>query len=1004
MTWDELKAILDKGDAKACLKLLENTSEKERQAVAKSAFEWFKKIDKEGMVQVGPGQWSRHPLLDSAEIALCGCASISQLKECRHWIPSEAYEIMSARRPPWINEWAELILQWSPANHSLVRRLVRDGLCRRPTNDNYLLGLLNLHDDDLGRFGDVRKGMLADPDFLEDDLWKLFEIEGGGEYSLANRDKFAHKPENRWSDSLVQLAYEEKLPRDRLLDASLDALERDFAQYRAGWFSRFHEALKPTLDERAARTKRYLALLGSRIPPTVSFALKAISQLEKAKRLSPELVVEHIGPALFARAKGTVLAGVGLLSRAVANSPQTSRAAVHLAATALGHDSVEVQKAALELIQKYGDRSDGELSSLINERADQVAASLRPRVVDWLGASEKPKLDSKPQPEERDLKPLMKRARAIDPEFARLAGIDVAIKALKQGGGPIPALTFDGTEIPRLDPDKKIRPIEDLDELIYVFAATLENPGNLDEVERVLDGVSRLCDQKPSDFASHTGPLRKRAFTLMKRTPHAPPFSDIGNPHDLYGLALSWTTGEALAPEILPGKKDESRGIIYQYPASWQNWQARLYRVHPVRTVNQFISQRLWKIAQRAALGNARPLLSAPTHAGGWIDARILVDRLSQCQKMEAELDNYDEVQSLLRLPPDHRKEALRKTKRLKGEFADAVRYALGDDQARIGPTAALWVSAARARSPLADDPKVESRHANFGPDAGISARYHYSVKLSQHTYEGKTYSNHIFNLHCEPKMPKGAPRDLPTVSIHGNCNPRCLVWPLARESYFAAGALEIGRNLDWWEAQWENRLYLEPLLDPDVPMKPMALLLLVLGLAAKEPGEHGLATDALIATIDDGRVAADNLGNMLGSLLPTGLVLAKRYAKTLGEAARVSELHAYVVIGAIIRALSTMKAVIKSGSTPMPRDLQSLLEFLHELLASSGETITDSEARKHLQEMKASGKTAGVIKSLIALPERPSRGHRMAAATRALTGRIERAERWMRWRKGAPS
>ncbi|MDP6549589.1 MAG: hypothetical protein QF659_05915, partial [Dehalococcoidia bacterium] len=50
---------------------------------------------------------------------------------------------------------------------------------------------------------------------------------------------------------------------------NLDALARDFAQHKAGWYSGFHETLAPTIDERAALQGRYLALLGSRIPPTV---------------------------------------------------------------------------------------------------------------------------------------------------------------------------------------------------------------------------------------------------------------------------------------------------------------------------------------------------------------------------------------------------------------------------------------------------------------------------------------------------------------------------------------------------------------------------------------------------------------------------------------------------------------------------------------------------------------------------------------------------------------
>src|SRR5262249_24610029 len=154
-----------------------------------------------------------------------------------------------------------------------------------------------------------------DPTFLKEDLWRLFEIEGGGEYSLANREKYA-RPEGQWCTTLVQLAAQQKLPRGRLLDASLEALERDFAQFRAGWFSRFHDMLQPPLEERAAVVERYLQLLASHNPPTVSFALASLKTLENAKTLSAASVVEHIQPALGARHKSTVSTALHLLDKA----------------------------------------------------------------------------------------------------------------------------------------------------------------------------------------------------------------------------------------------------------------------------------------------------------------------------------------------------------------------------------------------------------------------------------------------------------------------------------------------------------------------------------------------------------------------------------------------------------------------------------------------------------------------------------------------------------------
>src|SRR2546427_345949 len=98
-------------------------------------------------------------------------------------------------------------------------------------------------------------------------------------------------------------AAEGKVPRWRLLDATLDALQRDFVQYRAGWFAGLHRDLQPSVAERVERLDRYSALLASRIPPTVSFALDALVTVERAGELPPEVLLAHLAPAVQARAK-----------------------------------------------------------------------------------------------------------------------------------------------------------------------------------------------------------------------------------------------------------------------------------------------------------------------------------------------------------------------------------------------------------------------------------------------------------------------------------------------------------------------------------------------------------------------------------------------------------------------------------------------------------------------------------------------------------------------------
>ena len=115
--------------------------------------------------------------------------------------------------------------------------------------------------------------------------------------------------------------------RERLLDVSLAALARDFATYRAGWFSRFHESLVPTDEERAQRTDAYLGLLRSSVGPTVSMAIAALVKIDGAGRLPADDLLGRIGPVLGDGPAGTAKAALGLVGRAGGGSADRARRA-----------------------------------------------------------------------------------------------------------------------------------------------------------------------------------------------------------------------------------------------------------------------------------------------------------------------------------------------------------------------------------------------------------------------------------------------------------------------------------------------------------------------------------------------------------------------------------------------------------------------------------------------------------------------------------------------------
>ena len=605
MTPDDLQALLDANDAEGCIALFAGATEAERRKVASVAAARLRAatggiaarhiallptMSEDLLKLAAPGAVAHRGGLRSAQVAVLATATRRALKkfgECALPPPDDAFAVLADRRPPWLGEWAEAALSWGSTDRwrfgmadrwRLVRRLVRAGLCERPRSSHYINGMLATLSSFTGRRS-VLEELRGDLGLLDDEVWRIFETEPEpGMYSLLPAGPSTW-PECRWDSALATLAEEGRISRTRLLDAGLDGLERDFHDLRAKWFALLLETLGPTADELAERVDRYLGLTTSRNPSTVTFALKVLSSLEAAGRLDAGPVVSAVGPVLLARAKGTVLTALKLLDRAAGREPSVRTRAAVVALGALAHESPAVHEAVLDLIERYGGRTDHALIEELRARTETIAPSQRPCALAWLGPtgdSEK----AEPQPQDASLDDLLALARALDPDVARKAGVTAVVELIGREDGEIEAIEFDDADAPRLVPEKAVVPITDLDELIAIFSQILEVASNADDVERVLDGVSRLCDRQPIDFEARTGPLRLRAGRRGQALSHC---------RVLNGLALAWTTGK-------PHQVEYAGTFGY---------------------IVGFFARRILALAHRSADRQAAPLLGAPTHHGG---------------------------------------------------------------------------------------------------------------------------------------------------------------------------------------------------------------------------------------------------------------------------------------------------------------------------------------------------------------------------------------------------
>ncbi|WP_433043930.1 DUF6493 family protein [Dactylosporangium sp. CS-033363] len=261
-----------------------------------------------------------------------------------------------------------------------IRTLERLGEVKLDHDETYVLAMISALGDRWD--ADARPAAIRTDDELRETLlWRAFEIEGGGEISLTNVDKYSHDGAG-WADTLRTLAADGTLPRARLLHECLRALGRDFSAYRAGFFSQLYTSLTPAKEE--LDQPRLIRLLGAPIPATVTFAVRHLTAVDKAGGLDDAAFVDGAGPALTVPAKGTPLAVLTLLTRVRTRNPALTPGVAELYALGLEHQHRDVQHRALTLLRALDARDP------VAERLDLLEPTVAREATTWLQATPTP--------------------------------------------------------------------------------------------------------------------------------------------------------------------------------------------------------------------------------------------------------------------------------------------------------------------------------------------------------------------------------------------------------------------------------------------------------------------------------------------------------------------------------------------------------------------------------------------------------------------------------------
>ena len=811
-----------------------------------------------------------------AAIFFCG----TRADRARNWVFNDAlYPYLDLLPPAELKSLAADLIEVRPVYFQVVQRLVAQGLSMRPDSDSYIVGLIGVPRFSRNGGSALLACIDADPDLVDGPLLRIFEVEGSTEFNMSAIEKYNHAHDNTWTYALLALVDSGRLSRAQLLDKTLGTLERDWPQFRAGWFSRFYDRLAPVPHEMAPFAQRYLGLCHSRIAPTVTLALAALTGLLKSGDISPTQLCHALAPVMSSAVKGQVDTGLKLLDQVVGLEAGLAPVAAALALRGFAHASAELHKKIIGRLTSWG----------VPDSLREELAAVLPHV-----------------------------AAVHQCALARLIGAHAPLAAVSFSPPVVPA----GLMAP-LDQSRRLAPIDDVGELLQTIAYVFENEQDTDQFERAVDALVRMAHTLPAE-GERFSPVLKRAVKILDTE------RDLAR-----ALAL-----------ILGAVFDGGcHGANERLTASGE-----LYR--RVHDLSLFLVQ-----------GAGLPALSSPTHRRGFIDPAQLLERIASHERANAQSTLDEQARALLRLAPGCVPELLARARSLEQTgLVQAFRYALGDDIVP-GAERALFTAAARIRCPGADDPRLADAYGNVGPDGAHAARYAWRVEQRN--------AHHYLECQVEPGF---ATADTSFIAIarHARPSQRESYWgrradvlgyaasvvPSDLEAFFAQGLLEIGNNLDWWEAQWQDKTFLTILLDCSTPVGPIAVKMLAYALGGKEPGQTATAIDAFVAATVEQRALPSHVGAEIALVLTSGGGKGARYQKSLASAARAHQ----AMPAAVCKVIETL---VDSFVAAASKDVAPLLELLLELSLAHGFDLPRA-ARDNVALLKLSGRGKAVQKEIL--------------------------------------
>ena len=874
--WPALRALIDSGQARLVAAAVEHLDDRQRRGLAAAVRGYARPLANDFEVD-----WQlRRCRIAALRVAGVGCLSGADTvarwltrQELRTWIEDhstvEVLRVLRARQVPWLPELTRRLAarlgtnDWDDHRWRLVAELVTiTGLqgIELPTTDGFVLGWARSQRPD----GRLAETLATDP-FLDALAPHLLEVDGVGRLFASSASGWM-PPEASWPLALAALAADGRLERARLLDRSIGRLVQGGPPAELRGFLLLHEALDPTLEEVAARTRDYTRLLADSPPRVAVCAQRALRRLDNAGRLEPDRLLEVSRAVLFRPEKHLVRSQLSWLDAVARRQPERAGEVLAVVAVAFAQEAAELQARTVSLVLRHAGQAEEPARAELLEAAAALPVDLSQRVATALG-SQLPV----PQP------------------------------------APSPALL---APTPRELPPPIATPAELAEEL----AAFLEGTPTVDPValERLLAALVALAHRDRAALADGLGPVLAR-YRIQSWLPNdqVPPITFLNEYQQ-----LSWAVLAAVTP---PARRILLRGFMRAvWGASERRWRGSwpvapgprltlLYRLHEI------------------AIGldrqpSAPPLLVAtPSSVTGHLDPGELVARLERAATEGWEPWEHDLQQALLRLPRTPDPVATARARQLPTPAGQRL-FAWLRDGGMADPQVTRVIRTVRGRPRWSSDAsrlvtdEVVAVFATVAPPSNPARPRTVPASLPAAARRLLPRRPPLAALLCELPEPER------WQGWHLGGWQRC--WPALLPSHRDVVAAHLQPWLANLPAGARGDGQVLPIMaETDGPVGPGLTLALAYGLGARDQVDRAAAVDALLVLAGRHQLEGPALGSELGALTALGQVQVGRVVPALRDAARSgATAEVWAIVAAAIPGL-----VPSAGQRP-PRGLPDLL------------------------------------------------------------------------------